>query len=206
MPEIKNVLFDFGGVLVNWNWRIPFQGYYTPAQMEELKTQGGLMEFIKRQDVGADFEEELSLHQSVHHNPKWVEMIRHYYQHFDKTVAEGPVEGMKELVTKLIELGIKPYGLSNWSIPTFQHGLAHDSAIHLLYAYIVSADVRLVKPDHRIFELTAERFNLDPSKTLFVDDLKSNTEAARGCGYRAHTFTDAKTLREDLKNTYGLNL
>ena len=63
---------------------------------------------------------------------------------------------------------------------------------------VVSGRVGLVKPDPAIFELTRDRFGLDPARTVFVDDLPANVEAAQRLGFIGHVFSGAASLRTDL--------
>ena len=69
-----------------------------------------------------------------------------------------------------------------------------------LEGVVVSGTERLAKPDPAIFELAVERFALDPARTVFVDDVARNAAAAEACGFRALVFTDAATLRRELRD------
>jgi 2-haloacid dehalogenase len=110
----------------------------------------------------------------------------------------GPVPGSAELVEELRAAGVRLLGLTNWSAQTFPHAVPAAPAIGLLEDVLVSGHEGIAKPDPAIFRLLAERYGLDPARTLFADDSPRNVAAAAAEGYVAVLFTDAATLRADL--------
>ena len=59
---------------------------------------------------------------------------------------------------------------------------------------IESYAVKLSKPDHAIFRLFAERFQVEPGECVFIDDNYNNVAAARECGFRAYQLEDVDGL------------
>ena len=131
-------------------------------------------------------------------SPRHAEIVSLYFERFEKSLT-GPIEGMAEVVTDLKNAGTRLLGLSNWSAETFHHAPQVAPAITQLEDVVVSGREGLIKPDPAIFEILRERFGLDPVKTVFIDDLPDNVEAARTLGFVGLVFTDAPRLRDDLR-------
>jgi epoxide hydrolase-like predicted phosphatase len=64
---------------------------------------------------------------------------------------------------------------------------------------IISAEVKLAKPDRRIFQLAVERMGVEPDQAIFIDDFRHNVEAARAAGLQAIWFQSPEQLRHDLQ-------
>src|SRR5699024_5067799 len=101
----------------------------------------------------------------------------------------------------------RPQGLRNATAgpvelvaETFHHAPQVAPAITQLEDVVVSGCEGLIKPDPAIFEILRERFGLDPVRTVFIDDLPANVEAARSLGFLGLVFTDAPRLRGDLRD------
>ena len=108
-----------------------------------------------------------------------------------------PVEGMDALIRRLKEKGYKLYVLTNANIQFHQYK-------HTLPGYdcfddiLVSADEVMMKPEPAIYERLAEKFGIDLSESLFVDDRPVNIAGAKFCGMEGILFTDAAALEEKL--------
>jgi 2-haloacid dehalogenase len=111
----------------------------------------------------------------------------------------GAVPGTTEIVDELHAHGVPQYGLTN--MPHEAWPAIRDAwpVLAGLDGVVVSGTERMAKPDPAIFALAVERFGLDPARTVFVDDVARNAEAAEACGFRALVFTDAGALRADLR-------
>jgi epoxide hydrolase-like predicted phosphatase len=64
---------------------------------------------------------------------------------------------------------------------------------------VLSSDVGLVKPDKKIYLLSAERLGVEPSQCVFVDDLEKNVDGARAAGMQAIRFIDYRTFIQDIE-------
>jgi 2-haloacid dehalogenase len=63
---------------------------------------------------------------------------------------------------------------------------------------MLSGEVKLLKPDARIFRLFLKTFAIDPGLSIYIDDRRANVEAARAVGMHGIVFTDAAALRSEL--------
>jgi glucose-1-phosphatase len=72
------------------------------------------------------------------------------------------------------------------------------SIVNVFDEVIISAEVRLAKPDPRIFQLALERLGVNPAEAVFVDDFLHNVEGARAVGMEAIHFQDSEQARAAL--------
>ena len=193
---IRNIIFDFGAVLVDWNPHYLFDGYFGDADkaswfLDHICTN----EWNRQFDGGKPFAEGIAELKAEH--PAWAREIDVYWTDWEKMMG-GPIPGMYELVSDLKAAGYGVYGLTNWSSETFYRIEKNYPVFTLLDGKVVSGDVRLLKPDAAIFHCLLDKYGLKAEESLFIDDTLSNVEGARAAGLSALPFTDARTLRVDL--------
>jgi 2-haloacid dehalogenase len=195
-PPIDTVVLDFGNVLVGWDPYAAYDGYMNPADVDAFFDEIGFHDLNRRQDGGRPWAEALAALGTTH--PHRVEDLRWYVENYHASLT-GPVEGTEELVHELKGLGLRLYGLTNWSAESFHLAEPAAPAIGLMDDVVVSGRVGLTKPDPRIFELVVERFGVDPSRAVFVDDSPANVTAARAVGFHGLVFTGTPALRRELR-------
>src|SRR5699024_8782109 len=130
-------------------------------------------------DSGVHVAEAVSLAAAT--DPRHAENVSLYFEHFEKSLTV-PIDSQSADDTDLKASGTRLLGLSNWSAETFHHAPQVAPAITQLEDVVVSGREGLIKPDPAIFEILRERFGLDPVRTVFIDDLPANVEAARSLG------------------------
>lgn len=194
---IDTVLFDFGNVLVTWDPYAAYVGRMDRADVEAFFEAVDFPTFNARQDAGRSWAD--ARREIAEHHPEHVSLLDVYTENFAASLV-GPVPGTEEVVRELRDLGVRLYGLTNWSAEMFHEAEPAAPAIGLMQDVLVSGRVGLVKPDPRIFEAATERFALDPARTLFVDDSVANVTAAAGLGFRTLRFEDAAGLRAVLRD------
>lgn len=194
---MRAVIFDFGGVLVDWDaWPLYRTVFKTRREFEVFLVESQLFECIDRSDRGESFEDLLREMQT--YAPHCVEQARLLRTRFMETIV-GIQEGTAELVSELKILRVPLYGLTNWSAETFPSTRSSHSVFDRFDDIIVSGVERLVKPDPRIFELAILRWNLSPAETVFIDDRAENVEAARKLGMRGIQYENSDKLRTELE-------
>lgn len=194
---IKNIVFDFGGVLVNWNRHFLYDDYFGNRD----KTQWFLdhvvtIDWGQQMDAGRTTEECISELKAKF--PEWTDEIE-FYRSRRSEFCKGEIPGMYELMMKLKANGYHLWGLSNW----YDDGLnpiiqKYPRLFKLLEGTIVSAHVLLVKPDIRIYQCFFNRFHLNPSECLFIDDKPENIEGSRKAGMDGIIFESAEQLKQEL--------
>lgn len=97
------------------------------------------------------------------------------------------IEGMEDLIGRLKAAGYGIYLLSNASAA--QHDYWPKYPVSSLFdGKLISCDVKIVKPCHRIYEVFAEKFSLQPEECLFIDDAPANVAGAIACGWQGIVF------------------
>jgi 2-haloacid dehalogenase len=195
--QIDSVVFDLGGVLLDWNPRHLYRSIFRDdaATMERFLATVCTPAWNVELDRGHSFEaavESLQQQFPEHHDhiaayrARWIDMIG------------GTIDGTVEILELLAARDIALYALSN--IP--REGFDHASRKFPFFAHfrgaLVSGDEGIIKPDPAIFRLLAQRFGLDPKRTLLIDDVPANAEGARSVRFHAHAFTTAQRLRDAL--------
>lgn len=191
---IEAVIYDFGNVLVGWDPYGAFDGL-DRAEVDAWMTEVDFGPFNLAQDAGRTWAEAVAHLEDT--RPHLAPMAARYARDYAGTLT-GPVAGSAELVCELDAAGLRLYGLTNWAADTFDHAEPAAPVIGLLRDVVVSGQVGLAKPDPAIFHLAAERFAVEPGRTVFVDDTARNVAAARAAGFHAVHFTDTASLRSAL--------
>ena len=201
---IKNIVYDFGGVLVDWNPRYLYDGYFGDEQksrrfIENICTG----EWNVQMDAGRPFADCVAELSARH--PEWADAIDIYRSRWIEMIG-GEVEGTADVVRRLKAAGYGVYGLTNWSNETFPSVRDRYEVFSLLEGIVVSGDECLVKPDERIYRCLLDRYGLNAAESLFIDDNATNVAAARAVGMEGLRFESAAKLEQDLKGIYGLNI
>ena len=196
-PRISAVVFDLGGVLIDWDPRYLYRTLFDDeVAMEEFLATVTTQEWNRAQDAGrpwAEAVEELSKR-----HPQKRDLIEAYWRRWPETLGEA-IEPTVALLAELRSTGIRLYALSNWSGETFPLARPRYPFLELFDGIVISGDERLAKPDPRIFAVLLERYGLAAGETLFIDDHAPNVEAAAALGFTALRFVAAADLRADLE-------
>jgi 2-haloacid dehalogenase len=197
MATVDSVLWDFGGVLTDWDPQHLYRKVIPDdAEREHFLTNVVSREWHLQHDAGVRFADTIPVLRAQH--PEHAAAIDLYLERYVEMIG-GPIEGTTEIVEELHERGVPQYGLTNMPHEAWPPIRDAWPVMGGLAGVVVSGTERLAKPDPAIFELAIERFGLDPGRTVFVDDVARNVAGAESSGFRALLFTDAATLRADLR-------
>jgi 2-haloacid dehalogenase len=193
---IAAVVFDLGGVLIDWDPRYLYRTLFDDdAAMEEFLATVTTPEWNLAQDAGRPWAE--AIEELVVRHPERRDLIEAYWHRWPETLG-GVIEPTLAILDELRSTGIRLFALSNWSGETFPRARAQFPWLDWFEGIVISGDERLIKPDPRIFDVLLERYAVTATKAMFVDDNATNVEAARSLGFHAVRFIDAPTLRADL--------
>ena len=195
--EASVVVFDLGGVLVDWSPRYLYRKLFNgdEAAMEHFLATVCTQAWNLQQDAGRSFAEACGSLKALH--PEKSELIDAWFDRFDEMLA-GTIPGSVSILAELRSQGVPLYALSNWSVETFPAALKRFEFLKWFRGVTLSGEVKLLKPDPRIFKLFLETFAIDPALTVYIDDREPNVEAAMDCGMHGILFTDAPALRTEL--------
>ncbi len=199
---MKNIVFDFGGVLVDWNPHHLYDKYFGSREKAEWFLNNiCLYSWNLQMDGGKPFAEGVAELQAEH--PEWSEAIAIYYTRWIE-MMNGEIEGMVSVVKRLKAAGYGVYGLTNWSAETFPMVRDTYPVFQEFDGIVVSGEEHLLKPDEAIYRCLLERYDLQAEESLFVDDNADNVAGARNVGMKAIRFTSAEELERELKDVLGL--
>ncbi|HET9557110.1 MAG TPA: HAD family phosphatase [Actinomycetota bacterium] len=196
MP-VKTVVFDLGGVLIDWDPRHLYRKLLADeAAVEEFLATVCTPEWNDEQDRGRPFAEGVA--ELVERHPVHAAAITAYHERWTEMLG-GDIAGSVELLAELRDTGVPLYALTNWSAETF--GIARERYQFLEWfdGVLVSGEERMIKPDPAIFRLLLDRFGLDPGTAFYVDDSPANVTAAGELGFDAVRFTGPAQLRRNLE-------
>ena len=195
-PGPRAILFDLGGVLIDWNPRHLYRSLFADeAEMERFLAEVVDARWNQAIDAGRPFAEAIRERQAQ--VPEYSEFIGMWHSRW-KDMLNGEIPGTVAILRELKELGRPLYALSNWSAETFPVARERFEFLSWFKRIVVSGEVGLAKPDPAIFELAARQCGLVPGRTVFIDDVQANIEVALGLGYDAVRFTGAGALRQAL--------
>lgn len=193
---VKNLIFDFGGVLVDWNPRrlyIPYFG--DAAKAEWFISHVCTYAWNAQVDSGrttAEITEE-----RVAEFPEWEKEIRMYYDRWTDMMGDA-IPGMEQLVRDYKARGCGVWGLTNWSRELFPLVRDNYPVFDLLDGYVVSGVERTMKPGPEIYRILLERYGLNAADCVFVDDSAANVAGAEAVGIRGILFEGKEKLQEQL--------
>ncbi len=197
----RYVIFDLGGVLVDWNPRYLYRELIDDeAVMEDFLANVCTQAWNSQQDAGRGTAEATAI--LVAQFPEHRDLIEAYYDQFER-MWNGAFDDTVAIAADLKNAGVPLFGLTNWSSETFPRAEERFGFLQWFDDIVVSGREGVIKPDPAIFRLSLERFGLKADETLFVDDTASNTQAASALGFHTHHFTGPESLRRDLE-TVGL--
>jgi putative hydrolase of the HAD superfamily len=194
---VRNVIFDFGGVLVAWQPQEIIDSFYTePLLREALRTHAFQHDDWLDMDRGT-LDEASVARRCAARMARPESELRALFDHV--RAALTPIESTVALLRELRERSdLKLYGLSNMSETIFAYLDGRHDFFKLFDGIVVSAAVKLLKPEPEIYEHLRGRFELDFTESVFIDDLARNVESARGVGLPAIQFTSTDQVRREL--------
>jgi 2-haloacid dehalogenase len=190
-------VFDLGGVLIDWNPRYLYRKLFRGDHdaMEYFLANICTSNWNSQQDAGRSLAEACALLSSKY--PQHGKMIDAWRERYDEMLG-GPIQGTVELLAELRSAGVPIYALSNWSSETFPAAWKRFDFLRWFNGILLSGEVRLLKPDPRIYRRFCETHAVDPSAAIYIDDLKANVEGAVALGMHGVHFTDPTALRREL--------
>ncbi|MEW9623096.1 HAD family hydrolase [Rhodanobacter geophilus] len=190
------VVFDLGGVLVDWNPRYLYRQLFDDeAAMERFLAEVCTSHWNEQQDAGRPWCEAIAALSAEH--PQHAALIAAYRGRWDE-MLRGPIAGSVAILDELRARGVPLYALTNWSQETFPLARRIYRFMEAFRGIVVSGEERLIKPDPAIYRLLLSRHGLDAARTVYIDDAPRNVEAAARLGMHALHFRDPATLREAL--------
>lgn len=196
MARTRAILWDFGHTLVDWDpSRLYRQLLDTDDAVEAFLGGVCTLDWHAAHDGGVSMADNRTALIEAH--PDKADLIRAWETGWD-AMFDGWIAGMEAIVAGLEAAGVPQYGLTNLPGEKWPSLQAMYPALTRFEDVIVSGVEGVIKPDRRIYEITAERMAIDPAEVLFFDDRSDNIEAARAYGFQGHVFNGPAGVRAAL--------
>lgn len=193
---IKNIVFDFGGVLIDWNPRYLYKNLFdTIEEMEYFLENICTNSWNEQQDAGRSIIEATTSLQNEF--PEYEKMIQHYYDNWEKMLNGGIEENVRLLA--LLKNNYKLLGLTNWSSETYPIAQRKFPFLQEFEGILVSGEEKMKKPDKEIFNLLLSRYQIKANESLFIDDSIKNIQVAKEIGFQTIHYTTITNLEDELK-------
>lgn len=193
---MKDIIFDLGGVLLDWNPRNLYKKIFASTEeMEWFLNTVCTTQWNTQQDAGRPFAKGLAVIKEKY--PKYAAQIDDYFNRWDEMLG-GPIKSAVAVLKDLKDKGYPLYALTNWSAETFPIARAKYDFLNWFDGIVVSGEERLVKPDPAIYARLLKRYQLHSSNCLFIDDNAANVSEAAHLGFETILFTGGDALRAEL--------
>lgn len=190
------VIFDLGGVLIDWNPRYLYRELFDDEQaMERFLAEVCHSKWNEQQDAGRPWDEAIRVLSAEF--PEHAARIAAYRTRWDE-MLRGPIHDSVAILHELRARGVRLYALTNWSNETFPLAFERYAFLHVFEGIVVSGAERMIKPDPAIFHVLLSRYGVHPERAVFIDDAPRNVDAAAKLGMHALHFRDAAALRMEL--------
>lgn len=195
---IDTVIFDLGGVLIDWNPRYVYRKIFrTEEEVEWFLENVTTSEWNENQDAGYPLHK--ATEELIAKHPEWEPQIKAYYGRWLEMLGDSIHETV-DILNGLKKNGkYKLYALTNWSAETFPHALERFEFFKLFDGVLVSGEEKMRKPFPEFYQRLLNKFNIEPSRALFIDDSLRNVKAAEAVGIKSIAFQSPDKLRMDLR-------
>lgn len=201
---IKNVVFDVGQVLLEFNWKGFIANMDIPEDKKEklIHVTLGNMAHWNEHDRGMPDDEFIA--KSLEIEPDIRSELEYYMKNIGTIVKE--YSHSVPLIRDLKAKGYMVYILSNYGITPIKYAKEHMKFFDEVDGMIISSDVGYIKPEPEIYEILFERFNLIPGECVFIDDRADNIEAAINMGMSGIVFEEIGQVKKQLKRVLGVEV
>ena len=199
--KINTIIFDLGGVLIDWEPRRLYRKIFSDEQeMEYFLNNICTQHWNELQDAGRPLDEATQL--LLDQFPDYESQIRAFYGRWTEMLG-GAITGTVDILRSCKEHpDYRLYALTNWSSETFPYAIERFDFLQWFEGILVSGAEKLKKPDPRIYELILDRYQIQAEQAIFIDDSLRNVKGAKDCNIHAIHFQSPEQLRQDLGEVF----
>jgi putative hydrolase of the HAD superfamily len=193
-PTYKNIIFDIGGVLLEWN-----PPKFLPRYFQDQEIIGKYKQLFKS-EAWLNYDRGITtIEQTAEHIDPTLDKQR--FINFCKTLHNVlmPQQKVIDLMIKLKQMGYKIYILSNFPQELFHDVYEKNNFFKEPHGMTISYRIGSLKPEPNIYQILLTEHNLKPEECFFIDDRAENIEGSRACGIEGVVFANYNSLEEDLK-------
>jgi len=200
MIKINTIIFDLGGVLIDWNPEYVFLDAFNGnrEKMSWFLSNICTMDWNENQDAGYPLKN--ATEDLVRKFPEYENYIKMYYGKWEHMLGEA-IAGTVNILEKFVKNdAFKVVALTNWSSETFPIAQKRFDFLNWFEGIVVSGEEKTRKPHKEIYEILINRYQITPENALFIDDNLRNIEASKELGLNAIHFKDPNQLNKALTN------
>ncbi len=197
--KISTIIFDLGGVLIDWNPGYVFDKNYfkTKEDRDFFFNHICTSDWNEEQDAGRSIVEATQL--LVKEYPDWEQAIRDYYGRWTEMLG-GPIAENVEILRALHQSKkYKLYALTNWQADLFNIALVRYNFLHLFDGRVVSGEEKMRKPNPHFYDLLLNRHEIKKEHAVFIDDNLRNVQAAIAMGIPSIHYQNTENLKSSLQ-------
>ena len=205
MNTIETIIFDLGGVLIDWNPKYVYREVFNgdEEKVEWFLNNICTSEWNVEHDAGRPLSVGTEL--LVKQHPEYEAWIRIYYDRWSDMLG-GPIEETVALLNQLKRKNeYRLYALTNWSAETFPVALERYGFLQHFEGIIVSGKEKTRKPFAKIYDILLERYKITPGRAIFIDDNTDNVKGAIDVGINGIRFENAEQLQSEFRR-YGIEI
>lgn len=193
---MKNIVFDFGGVLIDWSPDRVYRPYFGGEEaMQRFYRETKILWHNREMDRGWPYDR--AIVELTAQFPHYAIPLRMWKTHWAKMIG-GEIKGSVELLGELKKAGFRLFGLTNWAAETFPFVYYTYEFFQVFEDIIVSGREGVIKPEPGIYQLCLERNRLVARESIFIDDNLDNVLAAQALGFHGIRFETPQQLRTAL--------
>lgn len=194
---IDNVIFDIGGVLVDWDPRALFRTYYPDSDaLERFLEETEFFAWNAHHDRGGSWEQATIEVSKTY--PQHAEAFGQYVVRFGECLV-GELPGSLDVLRELHACATRLLCVTNWATTTFNPVRESYPWLQWFDTIVVSGEEGVMKPEPAIFQILIDRHQVEPARSVFIDDRPENVAAAQDLGFTGIIFRDAQQLRATLR-------
>lgn len=196
--KIDTIIFDLGGVLVNWNPRNLYKKVFsTDEEVEWFLDNVCTTAWNEAQDAGRTIAEANKL--KISEFPEYKKEINQFYERWEEMFTGAIEENVKIQQSLIKNPNYRVYALTNWSAEKWEKGKELFPFFNDFEGIIVSGQENMRKPHDEIYQLILNRFNINPKTAVFIDDNYENTVASAKNGIKSIHFKSSTKLNNELQ-------
>jgi 2-haloacid dehalogenase len=191
------IVFDLGGVLLDWNARHLYIKLFSgdTVAMEKFLAEVNFPAWNARFDGGHPLAEGIAELSSQF--PHYADQIRAFQPRWQETIV-GPIWPTVGILQRLKQAGYPLFALSNWSAETYPIMQARYEFLSWFEKVVISGEVGSIKPDEHIFHVFLEIAGRPAGDCLFIDDSEANIATAGRLGFQTIRFLSPEQLESEL--------
>jgi len=197
---INTIIWDLGGVFIDWSPSYVFNKEYFESEdrREYFFSNICTNDWNEEQDAGRSIVE--ATQELVQKFPEWEKAIRDYYGRWTDMLG-GPIQDTVDLFRDLRTFpSLKHYALTNWQAGLFDIALVRYDFLHWFDGRVVSGEEKTRKPFPEFYQRLLDRYNVDPTKAIFIDDNLRNVKTAESLKIKSIQFKNPQQLQEELNH------